>query len=276
MRIVVIGDPEQWAQSGLARRKSLGFLPAAFDPRIVHRPGLSTAESGRDSLLYLERAVDLIKKGGANALVTAPVSKESISRFIPGFKGHTTYLANAFGCRNVEMLFAAQNMKLVLLTRHIPLHEVPAAVTLPRVLGVIASSYRFCVDRFGIVKPKIAVLGLNPHAGEGGHIGREDVEVILPAIRKAVARGMDVHGPFPADTFFEPRICRGFDLVIAMYHDQGLTALKALYFNELVNVSIGLPFIRTSPVHGTAFGIAGRGAADAGSMSASLRLACRL
>ncbi|MBF0593905.1 MAG: 4-hydroxythreonine-4-phosphate dehydrogenase PdxA [Candidatus Omnitrophica bacterium] len=273
---VVIGNQQVWESVWPQRKDSPLFIHVADKDKIIHKPGVPTPLSGKDSLLYLEKAVEMIKSGCAHGLVTAPVSKESICRFIPGFKGHTTYLARAFGCLNVEMLFAADKMRLVLVTRHIALREVPAMITSRKVLDVITITNRFLVERLKIAQPRIAVLGLNPHAGEGGHIGREDVNTIVPAINKALARGMNVHGPFPADTFFEPRNCRGYDLVVAMYHDQGLVALKALYFDRLVNITVGLPFIRTSPAHGTAFGIAGKGVADPGSMTASLRMVCGL
>ena len=276
VEIMVVGNQDIWRKVWPQKRRAPCFIHVADQARVIHKPGIPGARSGKDSLWYLEKAVDLIKSGQAQALVTAPVSKELIAQYSPGFKGHTTFLANAFGCRDVEMVFVARDMKLVLVTRHIPVNAVSGAITRQRVVDVISSTHRFCVERFGIAKPKVAVLGLNPHAGEGGHIGNEEIKSIIPAIKKTRALGIDVYGPFPADTFFEPRNCRGFDLVVAMYHDQGLTALKALYFDQLVNLTTGLPFIRTSPVHGTAFGIAGKDIADAGSMRASLELACRL
>ena len=278
---VVIGNGDIWQQvwpvKGAGKKAPKpSFIHVAHSTHVTHKPGVPTPASGKDALLYLEKAVELIKAGQSLSLVTAPVSKESISRFIPGFKGHTTYFANAFGLKNVEMLFVADDMKLVLVTRHVPLKAVPALITTRKVLDVIQTTHRFIVNRFKIKDPKIAVLGLNPHAGEGGHIGNEEIVAIVPAIKKARALGMNIQGPFPADTFFEPRHSTGYDLVVALYHDQALTALKALYFDRLVNVTVGLPFIRTSPAHGTAFGIAGRGIADEGSMLAALQLAVRL
>ena len=272
---LVIGNQAVWQKIWTAKAAP-DFIHIADNAQYRHCPGQPTSRSGKDSLLYLEKAVELLKTGRAHALVTAPVSKELINGFIPGFKGHTTYLANAFGLKEVEMLFVADAMKLVLVTRHIPLKAVPASVTTDKVISVIKTTHRFLVDRFKIIKPRVAVLGLNPHAGEGGHIGDEEVKAILPALKRLRAGGMDLYGPFPADTFFEPRNCRGFDLVVAMYHDQALTVLKAQYFDRLVNLTVGLPFIRTSPAHGTAFGIAGKGIADEGSMLASLKCAAFL
>ncbi len=272
---VVIGHRDIWERCS-SRQVRVECIHLSAHSGIVHQPGVPTAESGRDSLLYLEKAVELIKSGFAQALVTAPVSKESIMRYIPGFKGHTTYLAEAFGCQNVEMLFVAEGVKLVLVTRHVPVQDISTLLTTKKMLDVIRTTHQFLVERFKISKPRIAVLGLNPHAGEGGHMGTEEIVAIIPAIQQARGLGLDVAGPFPADTFFEPRHRQGYDLIVAMYHDQGLVALKAVYFNSLVNLTVGLPFIRTSPVHGTAFGIAGKDSADPGSMTASLRLAASL
>ena len=273
---VVIGNADIWRRFWKDHRQGPVFLHTAHDPKARHVPGKPTAASGRDALLYLEKAVDLIKAGRAGALVTAPVSKEAIDRFVPGFKGHTTWLADAFACKNVEMVFVGASTKLVLVTRHVPVKDLAGLITAAKVTDVISTAHQFLVERFGIKKPRIAVLGLNPHAGEGGHIGREELTAIIPAIKKCRARGMDVQGPFAADTFFEPRNAKGYDLIVAMYHDQGLIALKTLYFDSLVNLTVGLPFIRTSPVHGTAFGIAGKGKASFGSMKAAIELAARL
>jgi 4-hydroxythreonine-4-phosphate dehydrogenase len=273
---VLIGDERVFARFWPKRKALPPFIHVAGDPKVRHESGRAAPQSGKDSLLYLETAVELIKAGQFQALVTAPVSKEAVAEFLPGFKGHTTFLAKAFGLKNVEMMFIADDVKLVLVTRHVALKELPRLITAERVLSVLSTTNRFLVRSFGIKKPRIAVLGLNPHAGEAGQMGREELDAIIPAMKRARAKGLDVLGPFPADTFFEPRNCRGFDLIAAMYHDQGLIALKSRYFDRLVNLTIGLPFIRTSPAHGTAFGIAGKGLADPGSMKASIDLAIRL
>ena len=273
---VLIGNEDVFRRFWTINRPLPSFIHIASTPRMKHVSGKSTPDSGRDSLLYLDKAVELLKDGKIHGLVTAPVSKESVGLFHKGFKGHTTYLAQAFGLKNVEMVFVADDMKLVLVTRHIPLKSVSTMITTEKVFSVLSTTHRFLVDRFGIKKPKIALLGMNPHAGEGGHIGDEEIKAIIPAMKKAKAKGMDIQGPFAADTFFEPRNCKGYDLIAAMYHDQGLIALKTLYFDRLVNLTVGLPFIRTSPAHGTAFGIAGKRLADPGSMKASMELAIRL
>lgn len=273
---IIIGNQEIFRQYWPSSKPMPLFIHMSAQNNTRHTPGKPTPASGRDSLLYLEKAVELIRDQRAQALVTAPVSKESILRFVPGFKGHTTWLANAFDMKNVEMLFVADGLNLVLVTRHIALKEVSRRITEKKVSDVVRASHSFLTGSLGIPKPRIAILGLNPHAGEGGHIGREEIVHIIPAMNALRASGIDLHGPFPADTFFEPRNCRGYDLVVSMYHDQALPVLKARYFDRLVNLTIGLPFIRTSPVHGTAFGIAGKGIADAGSMQAAIRLAASL
>ncbi len=243
---------------------------------ICHVPGKPTPVSGKDSLLYLEHAVRLLRNNQVHGLVTAPVSKEAVIPFHPGFKGHTTYLAQAFGQNNVEMLFVAKDLKVVLVTRHVPVKDIPKLITSKKVFSVIDTTTSFLTQRFGIKRPHVAVCGLNPHAGEGGHMGREEITQITPALERLRSQGISVTGPLPADTLFEPHIRAQYDLIAAMYHDQALTALKAQHFNELVNVTVGLPFIRTSPAHGTAFGIAGKRLADPGSMTAAIKLAAEL
>jgi len=273
---VVIGNELSFARFWPKRKARPQFIHVAADPAVRHESGRPSPQSGQDSLLYLETAVELLKAGKLQALVTAPVAKEAVARFLPGFKGHTTFLAQAFGLKNVEMVFVADDVKLVLVTRHVALKELSGLITTEKVLSVLLTTNRFLVRSFGIRRPRIAVLGLNPHAGEAGQMGREELAAIIPAMKRAEAEGLDVYGPFPADTFFEPRNCRGYDLIAAMYHDQGLIALKSRYFDRLVNLTVGLPFIRTSPAHGTAFGIAGKSVADPGSMKAAIDLAIRL
>jgi 4-hydroxythreonine-4-phosphate dehydrogenase len=222
----------------------------------------------------LDTAIALIKEGVADALVTAPLSKESVSRYYKNFKGHTEYLAQAFGARNFDMMFIARQVRLTIVTRHVPIKDVPALITQKAVFNSIDLMAKTLKDKFKIKTPKIAVLGLNPHAGEGGLLGHEDIKHILPAIQKAKAQGINAMGPFPADTFFA--FHKPYDGIIAMYHDQGLVPLKGLYMKELVNFTAGLPFVRTSPAHGTAFDIAGKNKADPSSMLSALKLACQL
>jgi 4-hydroxythreonine-4-phosphate dehydrogenase len=238
-RFIVIGD-----------KKALGRVHSSVE--VIDLPYQS---AGEGSLKFLDNAIALIKEGAADALVTAPLSKEAVSRYHKNFVGHTEYLADAFGVKNFDMMFIAHDMRLTIVTRHVPLKEVPALITQKAVFDSIALMARTLKTKFKIKYPKIAVLGLNPHAGEGGLLGEEDLKHILPAIRKANSEGINAVGPLPADTFFafhNPCHCErseaiSYDGVIAMYHDQGLAPLKGLYMKELVNFTAGLPFVRTSP-----------------------------
>lgn len=236
--------------------------------------------AGEGSLKFLDTAIDLIKGGVADALVTAPLSKEAVSRYSKDFVGHTEYLARAFGVKDFDMMFIARQVRLTIVTRHMPLKEVPGSINQKAVFNSIVLMARTLKDKFKIRDPKIAVLGLNPHAGEGGLLGFEDIKHILPAIRKAKVHGINAVGPLPADTFFAYHLggAKGdtYDGIIAMYHDQGLAPLKGLYMKELVNFTAGLPFVRTSPAHGTAFDIAWKNKADPSSMLSALKLACQL
>lgn len=257
-RFIVVGD-----------QKKLGRVHPSV--KVVDVPYKS---HGEGSLKFLDKAIALIKAGSADALVTAPLSKESVSRYHKNFKGHTEYLAEAFDVKNFDMMFITPQVRLTIVTRHVPLKDVPGLITQKAVFDSIALMAKTLKDKFKIKNPKIAVLGLNPHAGEGGLLGSEDVKSILPAIRKAREHGINAVGPLPADTFFA--FHKPYDGIIAMYHDQGLTPLKGLYMKELVNFTAGLPFVRTSPAHGTAFDIAGKNKADPSSMLSALNLACQL
>jgi 4-hydroxythreonine-4-phosphate dehydrogenase len=174
------------------------------------------------------------------------------------------------------MMFVCDNLRVILVTRHIPLKEVSAALTTRAVYNTIQLAHAALKDYFGLKNSLITVCGLNPHAGEGGTIGREEIRHILPAIQQAQRRGMKIEGPFAADTLFSPQMARRYDAVVTMYHDQGLIPIKTQYFTKPVNLTVGLPFVRTSPAHGTAFDIAGQDKADASSMTEAISLAVRL
>jgi 4-hydroxythreonine-4-phosphate dehydrogenase len=260
-RFIVIGD-----------KKKLGRVHSSVG--VIDVPYKS---AGEGSLKFLDRAILLIKGGVADALVTAPLSKEHVSRYAKNFVGHTEYLAEAFEVENFDMMFVAAGVRLTIATRHVPLKEVPKLITQKTVFDSIVLMADTLKDKFKIRNPRIAVLGLNPHAGENGLLGSEDRRHILPAIQKAKLRGINAVGPLPADTFFAfAKNKSPYDGIIAMYHDQGLAPLKGMYMKELVNFTAGLPFIRTSPAHGTAFDIAGKNKADPASMLAALKLACQL
>lgn len=238
--------------------------------------GRPSAESGRASYDTLVRAVRDAREGRVDAVATAPVSKLAFSLAGLPWKGHTDLLAHLTGVDQVAMMFWSGPLKVVLATIHIPLAEVPRALTRPVLDRIIDLTARELPRFGGGVSPRLAMAGLNPHAGEAGVLGGEEQATIEPALEAARARGIDIQGPFPGDTVFL-RASRGeFDAVIACYHDQGLIPVKLLAFGESVNVTLGLPIIRTSVDHGTAFDIAGQGRADAGSMVAAVLLAARL
>lgn len=223
----------------------------------------------------LNRAADGAQRGEFDAIVTAPVHKGIINDAGIHFSGHTEFLAERAGCE-VVMMLVADNLRVALATTHLPLSAVPTAITregLTRTLRILHADLR---QRFAIKDPRIAVLGLNPHAGEGGHMGREEIETITPVIEQLRAEGFDLIGPLPADTAFVPRHLQHFDAVLAMYHDQGLPVLKHVGFGHAVNVTLGLPYVRTSVDHGTALDLAGSGRADAGSLRAAVQLAIEL
>jgi 4-hydroxythreonine-4-phosphate dehydrogenase len=234
--------------------------------------GQVSAASGRAAYDTIVRAVDAAMKGEVEAIATAPVNKLAFSQAGLPWKGHTDLLAHLCGTPRVAMMFHAPELKVVLMTVHVPLREVPSLIT-PELVAQTIDLTCAALPQFGIIKPRLAIAGLNPHAGEGGVLGAEDDRVLAPAVVAARARGIDVSGPFPADTVFVRASKGEFDCVLACYHDQGLIPVKLLAFGHAVNVTIGLPIIRTSVDHGTAFDIAGRGLADPGSMIEAVKLA---
>ncbi len=238
--------------------------------------GRVTAEGGRQAMRAVEAAVDGCLRGAFDGMVTAPISKEAIQRAGYEFPGHTEFLAERTGAGRFVMLLVSGGLRVALVTIHAPLAAVAGLVTRERVRTTLETADAALRADFGVEAPRLAVLGLNPHAGDGGVIGREEIEVIGPAMDDVRARGLDVHGPFPADGFFGRRADRAFDAVVAMYHDQGLAPFKALAMGAGVNVTGGLPIVRTSPDHGTAFALAGQGAASADSMREAVLLAAQM
>ena len=238
-------------------------------------PGLLSAAAGRAAYDAVVRAVADAQRGLVDAIATAPLNKEALRLAGLPWPGHTELLAHLTGASHVAMMFHSDALRVVLATIHLPLAEVPRALTKASLEATIALVARE-MPRFGIAAPRIAVAGLNPHAGEHGLFGREEIDTMAPAIAACRAQGIDVSGPFPGDTVFL-RASRGeFDVVVACYHDQGLIPVKLLAFGQAVNVTLGLPIIRTSVDHGTAFDIAGQGIADPGSLIAAVLLAARL
>lgn len=239
-------------------------------------PGQWGSESGLAALSTLRKSVELLKSGALEALVTAPLSKEAVHVHDSSFQGHTEFLAEAFGVKDVGMMFVGPDVKTIIVTRHIPLKDVSSAVTHQDVLSTIKLSHEALKNLFGVKHPVIGVCGLNPHAGENGLMGKEEIQTIIPAMQEARSLGIDARGPFPADTLFSRDIGKSYDIIVAMYHDQGLIPVKTLSLKKLVNVTVGLPVIRTSPAHGTAFDIAGKNMADPSSMKEAIKLAVRL
>ena len=267
-----------------------GRLSVIDVPLAAHvRPGVLDKNNGRAVLATLDAAIEGVRAGWFEAVVTAPLQKSTINDAGVAFSGHTEYFADQTGTAQVVMMLAGQPgsvagqapqppLRVALATTHLPLKDVAAALTqdgLARILGIIDHDLR---SKFGIAAPRILVAGLNPHAGEGGYLGREDLDVIAPAIAAARARGIAASGPYPADTLFQPKYLQDADCVLAMYHDQGLPVLKYATFGRGVNITLGLPLIRTSVDHGTALDLAGQGLglADCGSMDEAIATALRM
>jgi 4-hydroxythreonine-4-phosphate dehydrogenase len=254
-----------------------GTLPIEHLPLAVPSvPGRPDPANARYVLALLDRAIDGTRTGEFDAIVTAPLHKGVINDAGVRFTGHTEYLAARTGAARPVMLLASGELRVALATTHLPLKAVSAAITIESLVEIATILARELHTRFGIGTPRIAVCGLNPHAGEGGHLGDEEIRVIAPAVEQLRAQGLHVSGPLPADTVFLPQVLKGFDAVLAMYHDQGLPVVKHSGFERAVNVTLGLPLIRTSPDHGTAFDLAGTGRADAGSLRAAVQLAGQL
>ena len=298
-RLVVVGDAQllatRAALAGFAPRYR-DYAPAGPPPadgalEVWHHPvgvpvtpGHPDASNAHSVLEMLTRAADGCATGAFAALVTAPVQKSVLQDAGIPFSGHTEFFARHTGTPRVVMMLTGAGgsawLRVALVTTHLALAAVPAAVTYAAVLDTIDIVARELAAKFGIAAPRIAVCGLNPHAGEDGYLGREEIDVIAPAIAAALARGHAVSGPLPADTVFVPAIAQHYDAIVAMYHDQGLPVLKAATFGHGVNVSLGLPFIRTSVDHGTALDLAGDPVrareADPGSLIAATDLAIEL
>jgi len=272
---ILIGDYTTYSRYSRTRHKNCSFLDLNTKAELypIGRPNQKSAQL---SLSALNTAVDLLKHKQIASLVTAPVCKKTISRIDSTFQGHTEFLAEAFDTQNAGMMFVAEKMKTIIVTRHIPLNQISDSINSGNIFDTIQITHTALKKNFHIRQPTIAVCGLNPHAGEGGTIGQEEIKFIIPAIKKARLKKIRVEGPFAADTLFSPDIGQRFDAIVAMYHDQGLIPIKTLYFNQLVNLTIGLPFIRTSPAHGTAFNIAGQQKADPSSMCEAIKLAANL
>ncbi len=259
-------------QAGQINGNKVNILNLTNEPVNIEF-GKSKAEAGKFAIEALEKAVDYINEARADVLVTAPLNKSNIFSDSFPFAGHTGYLAQKFKSSQVVMLMVHNNLRVGTVTGHIPLKEVPAAISEDKIISNIAVMERSLKRDFAIVKPKIAVLGLNPHAGDEGVIGDEDKHIIYPAILKTKKQGSLVYGPFAADGFFGSGEYTKYDAVLAMYHDQGLIPFKTLAATHGVNFTAGLPIVRTSPAHGTAYNIAGKNVASCDSMREAIYLA---
>jgi len=237
--------------------------------------GLPTRATGEAVYRYITAAASLCLSGRASAMATAPISKEVLNSAGYRYPGHTELLAELTGSRDFVMMLAGDRLRVTLVTIHEALSAVPALLSVEKVLSTIRTTHRD-VARYFRPGPRIAVLALNPHCGEGGLFGDEESAIIEPAIERARSEGIDAHGPLSADTLFHFAARGDYDAVVCMYHDQGLIPLKLLHFDDGVNITLGLPIIRTSVDHGTAYGIAGRGVASAGSMTAAIRIAAQM
>ena len=232
------------------------------DPQEDIQPGKVTPEAGKGAFESLKRAVEDLEEGRLDAIVTAPINKNNIQNEEFNFPGHTEYLAESFGVQEPLMFMVSDILRVGVVTGHIPLNEVASHITKEKITARLQAMLKSLRGDFGIRKPRIAVLGLNPHAGESGLLGSEENDIIEPLIKEMRAKGQLVYGPYPADGFFAAQSYRKYDAVLAMYHDQGLTPFKTIAFNDGVNFTAGLPIVRTSPDHGTAYDIAGKNLAD--------------
>lgn len=233
-------------------------------------PGQATAESAKSAIASLDRAVAELKAGNIDVLVTGPINKKAMVNEGFGFPGHTEYIQNAFGAKDVAMFMVSHRLKLAVVTGHIPLKDVASQITEEKILSKLRLIHASLRQDFMVDRPLIAVLSLNPHSGDGGLLGTEEQDIIIPAIRKANEEGILAYGPFSPDGYFGLSHYEKFDATLAMYHDQGLAPFKALSFEDGVNFTTGLPIVRTSPDHGTAFEMAGHDEADPLSMRAAI------
>jgi 4-hydroxythreonine-4-phosphate dehydrogenase len=279
---ITVGDPAGIGPEIVAKAVAHPTVRAACEPVLygpplhdAFAPGVLCAAAGRAAYDAIVRAVADAQRGAVQAIATAPINKEALRLAGLPWAGHTDLLAHLTGAPHVAMMFHSDRLRVVLATIHIPLADVSRALTRASLEATIELTARE-LPRFGVERPRIGVAGLNPHAGEHGLFGSEETDTIAPAVAACRARGIDVKGPFPGDSIFVRAVDGAFDVIVACYHDQGLIPVKLMAFGQAVNVTLGLPIVRTSVDHGTAFDIAGRDVADPGSMIAAVLLAARL
>lgn len=270
--LVKINEPSEATQAG---KTGLPVLPHGFDGPLT--PGIPNPDHAQGVIDVIARGVDLVQSGAASALCTGPIHKQALQDGAGfAYPGHTEYLAALAGVEDVVMMLASEQLRVVPATIHIALADVADRLTADGLEATIRITHAALIRDFGIPHPRIAVAGLNPHAGEGGKMGREEIEMIAPLLTRLRGGEFDLRGPMSADTMFHATARAGYDAAICMYHDQALIPIKTLDFDRGVNVTLGLPFIRTSPDHGTALDIAGQGIANPTSLIEALRMAARM
>jgi 4-hydroxythreonine-4-phosphate dehydrogenase len=272
LKIKRIGEPEE----GVFRRGILNLISLTDLSRGEVPLGAPRSQGGAAAYRYIERGVQLAQRWSVDALVTAPISKKALHAAGYPFPGHTELLAQMTGSGDTVMMLAGSRLRVALVTTHLPLRHVPEVLTRERIARTIEITSQGLQAYWGIPSPRLAVAGLNPHAGEGGIFGTEEQEIIVPAIEECRHKGMSVFGPLPADSLFFHAAAGRYDAVVSLYHDQGLIPLKLLHFRDGVNITLGLPIIRTSVDHGTGYDIAGKGEADPTSLINAILLAAKM
>lgn len=268
-QVHIIDDPEQ----GHFKFKTLDMINASLINIELFKPSISGTETGTAMQEYVIKGIDLALKQKINALVTCPITKTALKLAGSDFHGHTELLAHRTGTKDYAMMLAGKTLKVVLVTIHIPLAQVPVSLTSEGIIKKIRLTHISLKERFNIKKPRIAVAGLNPHSGEASMFGREEEDIIIPAVRFSQEEGLNVHGPLPPDSVFYHAMRGQYDAVVCMYHDQGLIPFKLIHFKDGVNTTLGLPIIRTSVDHGTAYDIAWKGIADPSSLTEAIKMA---
>lgn len=275
-KIIIIGDKNVLSKTSYNLGISIPeevTIDSVSDLDII--PGNPTLEGYKAMAAYFDRAIKLAKEKKVSAIVTGPISKEGLNKIGINYAGHTDWLAEEFNVKRYVMAFYGEKMIVSLVTTHIPLKDAPKKITSEKIVDTVRLSYEF-LKRLKIEEPKIAICGLNPHAGEGGLLGNEEIDIIEKAVKICQKEGIPIYGPYPSDSLFYWAYKGNFSLVIALYHDQGLIPFKLVHFEDGVNITLGLPIVRTSPCHGTAYDIAGKGIANPKSFISALNLAARL
>ncbi len=268
-QIRFIDDPEQ----GYFKFKTLDMIDVSLINIENFKPAEPDIKTGAAMQEYVIKGIDLALSRKIDGLVTCPITKTALKLAGSNFHGHTELLAHRTNTKNYAMMLAGKKLKVVLVTIHIPLAQVPTSLTIEDIIKKIRLTHTYLDERFNIKKPRIAVAGLNPHSGEASMFGREEEDIILPAVRFSIEHGLDVHGPLPPDTVFYHAVQGRYDAVVCMYHDQGLIPFKLIHFKDGVNTTLGLPIIRTSVDHGTAYDIAWKGIADPSSLIEAVKMA---